>query len=203
MIDVIECLKKRIEYPLYSGEDLWLQEVIAEPTQSCIAIILQEGYLWHAKEQEQVKQFCSKYHIAGEISLGRPYVSSELHFSLIIGTAERPHKYRTSLFKGLPYRERTMVGIASKLVLPNKYSESFKLYATRVKEWFNSGTIPEDDVEGRFEFCETDAPDTSGALYYPALKKKKKRQIKQLLENEDVIRLGDVAEITTANIISD
>lgn len=203
MINVIDCLKKRIEYPLYPGEDPLLREAIAAPLQPCIALILLEGFLWHAKELEQVKQFCSKYHIAGEISLGRPYVSSELHFSLIIGTAEKPEKYHTSLYKGLPYREKTMVGMASKLVMPNNYTENFLSYITHVEKWLNTGSLPEDDIEGQYEFCETVAPEDSGALYYPAFFSKKKRQIEDLLKKEDIIRLGDAAEIITASTISD
>lgn len=203
MIDIIECLKKRIEYPLYSGEDLWLGETINAPSRPYVALVLLEGFLWHAKELEQVKQFCSKYHISGEFSLGRPYVSSELHFSLIIGTEKKSEKYRSSLYRGLPYRERTMVGMASKLVMPNEYTDKFRSYLSSVEKWFDTGILPEDDADGRYEFCETDAPDTSGALYYPAFYSKKKKQLEDLLENEDVIRLGDVAEITTADTISD
>lgn len=203
MIDIIECLKKRIEYPLYSGEDLLLKEAITDQTKPSVALVLLEGFLWHAKELEQVKLFCNKYHIAGEISLGRPYVSSELHFSLVIGTAKKQEKYRTSIYKGLPYREKTMVGMATNLVMPNSYTESFQSYIANVEKWFDSGVIPEDDAEGQYGFCESNCSYTAGALYYPAYYSKKKKQIENLLESEEIIRLGNIAGITVADSINE
>lgn len=200
MIDVIECLKKRIEYPLYSGEDSWIQKLTDDPIQSQTALILQEGFIWHAKSMEQVKRFCDKYYIAGEISLGRPYVNSELHFSLIVVTAEMPENYRTAIYNGLPYREKTMVGMASKLVMPVEYTECFLSYIKAVEEWFNTGTVPVDDTDGRYEFFETSQKNTSGALYYPAFFSKKKQRIEELFENEEIIKLGDVAEVFSVDV---
>ena len=40
MIDIIEYLKKRIEYSLYSGEDLWIQKLIDDYCHSYTAFIL-------------------------------------------------------------------------------------------------------------------------------------------------------------------
>lgn len=72
-----------------------------------------------------------------------------------------------------------MVGMASKLVMPNKYTEIFQSYIASVEEWLNTGIIPKDDAEGQHEFYETVAPEDSGALYYPVffLRKKDRSRI--------------------------
>ncbi|NLK87928.1 MAG: hypothetical protein GX279_10620 [Clostridiaceae bacterium] len=119
MLDILQCLEKRKQMSPFSIEkDELLEEILRSPKKDAVFFITLEGLLLQGAEHEQISRFLSCYHLAGEFSLGRPFISSESHYSLVYAVPHKTDKYKTSVFNGITYESKTMVGCSHALVSP-------------------------------------------------------------------------------------
>jgi hypothetical protein len=203
MLDILQCLEKRKRMSPFSIEkDEWLEEILRSPKKDAVFFITLEGLFLQETNCEQISRFRSYYHLAGEFSLGRPYISSESHYSLIYAVPHKTDKYKTSVFNGITYESKTMVGCSHALVSPAKYKDEFLRYIHGIEEWINNEVLPQNDENWRFEYNETTLR-SGDTITSPRKYSRKYAEIHKLLKDESVITMSQVADVLRPNELSD
>lgn len=191
MIDIFEMLKRKCEdYDPYSDEETSILKSV-EKNEDDVFIILREGYTQNT-ELSPMQIFNNKYFIAEEFSLGRPFVTSESHFSLVHARKKKRKKLRVGIFNGATYDSETMVGVSLQLTCPPKYNSFYQRYINTIEEWINNGIALTDDKNWIFEFAEVDYPDI---IHYPRYYSKKNSLVKELLDIKTIDKLSEIAEV--------
>ena len=191
MLDILRLLKEKCEEDNPLREDSWCIEKALLTNEDDIFLILREGYIQN-QETESMQALSEQYFIVEEYALGRPFISSEFHYSLVHARKRKRKKYRVGVFNGATYNTETMVGATSKLVCPPEYNPSFQRYINAIQDWINNGIVLSDDEDWLYEFAEIDYPQN---IRYPRFYSKRSNLVRQLLNVETVERLSDIAEI--------
>jgi len=197
VIDVLKLLhQKSVDYDPFDYEDSNVQFEVSENGND-VYFIIKEGLLQNSKAVTD-RLSDKGFFVVEEFSLGRPYVSSEFHFSLVHAKKKRRKKYRVGIFCGATYDTETMVGSVSKLVCPPNYNNNFHRYINTIQDWINNSIELVDDNNMAFEFATVDYPDE---IRYPRYYAKRNVLVKQLLDIGEVEKISEVAEIIIPSMV--
>lgn len=197
MLEVRWCIEVRKNYALRkSTEDAWIEEINNSPLQKEVFFVVPEGFLFtlHNKQRDE---FEKRYNIAGVFDMGSPYVSTGVHMTLVHAVSSPVEVLNVGIFNGAVYDRRNNFAIKGTLETPVKYFEKFQLYINEIENWINNGITPDSDPKGQYEFNTIPIEDINPKRRDPRFYSRQVIEVRTLLEKEDTLKLGDVADILT------
>jgi hypothetical protein len=197
MISIKELLKKRANYPLSKNGDNWLDEVLSDETKDEVWLITVSSSLLSMENINSREQITAKYFVAGSYNLGTPYINTGVRMELLHLTKECRDKMDVSIYKGQMFIAGFRKGknIDNLFALPERYSAKYEKYIDGLEKWINGGDMPEDDSMGEYEYNSVNLSNVSEARINPEFFSKKAMEVRKFLQQEELVRLGDVAEI--------
>lgn len=198
MLEVRWCIEARKNYALRkSNDDAWIEEINNLPLQKEVFFVVPEGFLFtlHNKQRDE---FEKRYNIAGVFELGSPYASTGVHMTLVQAVSSPVEVLNVGIFNGAVYDRRNNFAIKGTLETPVEYFEKFQLYIKEIENWINNGITPDSDPNGQYEFNAIPIEEVNPKRRDPSYYSRKVIEVRTLLEKEDTLRLGDVADILSS-----
>lgn len=195
MVDILELLveKRECNDPNDYEDYNYILKAVKQ-SESDIYIVLKEGIVQNS-ELDAIKVLNEQYFVIEEFSLGRPFINSEFHFSLVHARKEKREKYIVGIFNGATYDSDTIVGRGTDLRCPPVYNSYFLEYLKKIEEWINNNVELIDEKYWRYEFSTVDYPER---IRVPRDYSKRSNLVKQLLTDNSVVLLSEVAEVYKA-----
>lgn len=205
MIDIKALLEERKSYSMTNDGDSWLDRVLADETKDEVWLIIVSSSLLNMGRRNAREELTKKYFIAGVYNLGTPYLNTGARMELLHLTKERCEKMDTSIYKGqmLVAGFRNSKNPDDLFALPEKYSTKYEKYIDGLEKWINGGEMPEDDAMGEYEYNSVSSLEVSGIRINPEFFSKKAIEVRKLLQQEELEKLGDVAEIIMPRALGD
>lgn len=205
MISIRDLLEKRAEYPLSKDGDSWLEEVLNNETQKDVWLITVSSTLHNSGRRKVFEQILTKYSLAGVYNLGAPFYNTGAQMELIHLSSKTSDNMDVSIFKGQIFirgakRVKQSDGL---FALPEKFSMKYEKYLEGLERWINGGAMPEDDNAGEYEYNTIVSTDISDNYLFPEYYSKKAMDVRRLLQQETLIKLGDITEIIMPRPITD
>lgn len=196
MVNIKEILKERGKYPITKDGDSWLDYVLEDETKEEVWLITIPSKLLNAVRGNRIKQITQKYFVAGVYNLGTPYLNTGLSMELLHLTKERFKTIDISIFKGQMF----IAGLKKKnsdeaFIMPDRYSLKYERYLEGVEYWINSGSLPEDDANGEYEYNSIDVSEVSEQRINAEYYSKKAIGVRKFLQNETLYNMEDIVDI--------
>ena len=205
MISIRNLLEKRAEYPLSKEGDSWLQEVLNNETQEDVWLITVSSTLHNSGRRKVFEQILAKYSLTGVYNLGAPFYNTGAQMELIHLSSKASDNMDVSIYKGKIFirgvkRVRQSDGL---FALPEKFSMKYETYLEGLESWINGGSMPEDDNAGEYEYNTIVSTDISDNYLFPEYYSKKAMDVRRLLQQETLVKLGDITEIIMPRPVTD
>lgn len=205
MVNIKELLEERGNYPISKNGDSWLDKVLAEETKDEVWLITISSSLLDMEKRSSRAQIIAKYFVAGVYNLGTPYNNTGVRMELLHLTKEHFDKMDIAIYKGKMFAAgfRKAKNPDNLFELPEKYTTKYEKYIDGLEKWINDGEIPEDDAMGEYEYNSVSSSDVTGVRINPEFFSKKAIEVRKLLKQEKLAKLGDVAEIIMPRTLGD
>ena len=205
MISIRNLLEKRAEYPLSKEGDSWLQEDLNNETQEDVWLITVSSTLHNSGRRKVFEQILAKYSLTGVYNLGAPFYNTGAQMELIHLSSMASDNMDVSIYKGQIFirgvkRVKQSDGL---FALPEKFSMKYEKYLEGLESWINGGAMPEDDNAGEYEYNTIVSTDISDNYLFPEYYSKKAMDVRRLLQQETLVKLGDITEIIMPRPVTD
>ena len=87
--------------------------------------------------------------------------------------------------------------------MPDRYASKYQRYLNGLESWINDDNMPEDDVNGEYEYNSVATSEIIENKINPEYYSKKAVKVRTLLHNEEVYKLGDLVDIIMPGAIKE
>lgn len=205
MISIRNLLEKRAGYPISKDGDSWLEEVLNNETQKDVWMITVSSTLHNSGRRKVLEQILAKYSLAGVYNLGAPFYNMGAQMELIHLSSKTSDNMDVAIYKGQIFirGEKRVKQSDGLFALPEKFSMKYEKYLEGLESWINGGAMPEDDSAGEYEYNTIVSTDISDNYLFPEYYSKKAMDVRRLLQQETLVKLGDITEIIMPRPVTD
>ena len=209
-LDIKELLRKRMYYTISKYADDWVNEVAYFREVNELWLIAKTNLFCSIYFEKASNKIREKYKVTGIYSLGKIYGGLESEFSLFRLERGTCKGIKMSVWQGNVYEEEEYEQtFARKLSKSIKYAELYEInqdnytkrycdYLEHLEQWINTGEIKQNQSFSQEDFFTVDATELKPDRLYSKYYCKEARETRERLKKEEIVKLGDIAEIIRA-----
>ena len=134
-----------------------------------------------------------------------PFLKTCGRMSLVHLVKKPVKEMSMSIYKGQIFisKFRNNEGENEKFSMPDRYASKYQRYLNGLESWINDDNMPEDDVNGEYEYNSVATSEIIENKINPEYYSKKAVKVRTLLHNEEVYKLGDLVDIIMPGAIKE
>lgn len=205
MIRIRDLLEERKNYPITKDCDKWIDKILEDEINDDVWLITVTSSLLDEGRIKYKEQIATKYFIAGVYNLETPFLKTCGRMSLVHLVKKPVKEMSMSIYKGQIFisKFRNNEGENEKFSMPDRYASKYQRYLNGLESWINDDNMPEDDVNGEYEYNSVATSEIIENKINPEYYSKKAVKVRTLLHNEEVYKLGDLVDIIMPGAIKE
>ena len=197
MMKIMDLLEKRKNYPITKDCDKWIDKILEDEINDDVWLIIVTSSLLDEGRMKYKERIVTKYFIAGVYNLETPFLKTYGRMSLVHLTKKTVNEMNMSIYKGQIFISRFKNNKEKNEMfsIPDRYASKYQRYLNELESWINDDNMPEDDVNGEYEYNTVLISEIIENKINPEYYSKKAVKVRTLLHNEKVYKLGDLVDI--------
>lgn len=194
MLNIRELLEKRSRYSISKYEDEWVTKILRSDKEE-EWLIVSSSFLFAQRIKSELNAITESFFVDGIYNLGSPFVDTAARFDLLHLTREEKESINISIFKGNMYDVPPRRKSTKDFTLADVHSLKYTSYLWNLERWINESIFPDSDENDEIEFNVVPIEGINWLNLYPEYYSKKALRVRELLEKEEIIRLGEYVDI--------
>ena len=157
---------------------------------------------WDLMDKWSINRLFEKYYIQELFEIANCYLGffngPYMYWHI---TKKKPETIKTAIYFDYAHPYRDNEDLEGKLRIPDRYTEEYKQYISRLENWVESGELPS-DIKSRCEFNEIEETEFDYTKPYARFYRKANIELRGLLRTTEIVPLkaiADVIKVTAVN----